>query len=231
MRNLLLTLLLAIPITGASAQPSSPASSLLTPAQVAARFTPAVKSVLGITLPIFRVYKYSDTSGVYYAVLTESQDSRDAEGELLNKQIKALVFKNSPQGLVKAWELNDRILQNEQEEETIWFWTKYAEFKDYDQDGLIEPIIVYGTSGLNGYDDGRLKFLIYYKGQKVALRHQNSVLDYGRSTQVDKAFYALPAGLQAAVRQKMEALDAAGLAIFPSGWQTSMKNKKMVYDD
>ena len=96
---------------------------------------------------------------------------------------------------------------------------------------MADPIIVYGTTAVNGYGDGRIKIIIYYKGQKVAIRHQNGTLDFERETSVDKAFYALPVLLQTAVKQKMELMIKNKQAIFPAGWQLAMKNKKTTINE
>ena len=79
---------------------------------------------------------------------------------------------------------------------------------------------------MNGTADGRIKFVVNYKGQKITIRHQNGVLDFERETQVDKAFYGLPTALQMAVKQKMELMVKNGQAIFPAGWQAAMKAGK-----
>lgn len=100
----------------------------------------------------------------------------------------------------------ERTTRGEDGESTIWFWTSDISFKDYDGDGLIEPVIVYGTWGINGYDDGRVKIIIFYKGKKVAIRHQSSVLDGGRSTEYDAAYESLPKKLKEDLEVKMAAI-------------------------
>lgn len=212
------------------AQKKTVTTEILTTKQVTQLLPDSIRKNLHINYPIFRVYKYGDKGGQYYCILTESQDEITAENDTTNYRIKAVNVKNDNGSFSKLWEINDNI-QNESEENNIWFWTKYAEFKDHDGDGSIEPIIVYGTSGLNGYDDGRIKFIIYYKGQKIAIRHQNGVLDFERETQVDKAFYNLPQSLQASVKQKMEKMMQQNQAIFPNGWQNAMKSKKTVFNE
>ncbi|GGE96611.1 hypothetical protein GCM10011383_04220 [Hymenobacter cavernae] len=190
-----------------------------------------VRKTLNITFPIFRVYKYVDNDGHHYCILTESKDEIATDKDTLNHKIRAVSLKADNSSFVKNWEINDNIIKNENDETSIWFWTKYTDFKDYDGDGLVDPIIVYGTSALNGYDDGRIKILIYHKGRKVAIRHQNGVLDLARETQVDKAFYDLPISLQTSVKQKMELMRKNGQAIFPAGWQVAMKNKKTSFNE
>jgi hypothetical protein len=205
-------------------------SEILTRAQEKSLFTPAVKNELAITFPIFRVYRYSDQLGEHYFVCTESMDHINGD-DTSSYKIKGVHVAVTNGKLTKTWELNDFITHDEREERSIWFWTKYSGFEDYDKDGLIEPVIVYGTSGANGYSDGRVKILIYYKGQKVAIRHQNSDMDFGRETQVDKAFYNLPASLQTGVKHRMELIVEDQRAIFPNGWENAMQHKKTIINE
>ncbi|KAA2238833.1 hypothetical protein F0L74_21705 [Chitinophaga agrisoli] len=222
--------LLVINVHHAIAQTSFPAPVILSSAKAAALITDNVRQEFKMSYPIYRVYQYADQSGQYYCVLTESRNTV-TEHDTINQRIKAVNLKMVDGKFTKTWELNDNFTPEVNEESSIWFWTKYVEFLDYDHDGLVDPIIIYGTRGSNGYDDGRAKILIYYRGQKVAIRHQNGVLDDERSTQVDAAFYNLPASIQAAVRQKMEQMVKNQHAIFPNGWQTAMRNKKTAFDE
>ena len=120
--------------------------------------------------------------------------------------------------LVTTWELNDNIIKNEKQENSIWFWTSYFDFKDFDNDGLVEPVLVYGTRAINGYDDGRIKFIVYYKGKKSAIRHQNGVLDYERKTEIDKSFFSLPQKLKDNIKSKMVLMEKQDKAIFTQTW-------------
>jgi len=177
----------------------------------------SVKKAFKIDYPIYRVYKYTDGSGQYFCVLTESTDSigTDADGkpDTAHHSIRAIDLKLENGKFSKVWEIND-FMKTHGPEISIWFWTKFCEFQDFDNDGLIEPIIVYGTHSLDEVDGNRVKFIIYYKGQKIAIRHHDSDLDEGRSTEVDKAFHALPQKLKDAVRAKMELMKKLDLAIF-----------------
>ena len=136
-------------------------------------------------------------------------------------------------GLTKKWEFSDVLINNPKkyiEENTIQFWTKYLQLVDTDKDGLLDPVIVYGTKGANAFDDGRIKIVIFYKGQKISIHHQNGVLDYDRNTRIDKAFYTLPLQLQKQVRVSMLRMADNSNAIFPGGYEKGM-NKKALYID
>jgi hypothetical protein len=215
----------------AFAQKATITSGMLTSKQAADLFPDTVCRKLNINFPIFRVYEYADKTAQYYCILTESRNEITAEKDTIHHKIKAVNVKADKGAFTKIWEINDNIIQNENDETSIWFWTKYIDFTDYDDDGLADPIIIYGTSGANGYGDGRIKFIIYYKGQKVAIRHQNGELDYERETQVDKSFYDLPQSLQASIKKKMELMMKNNHAIFPAGWQTAMKNKMTMFNE
>lgn len=181
-------------------------------------FNDSVKKDFKVNFPIFRVYKYTDRSGEYYCILAESRDSIDNEKDTFNHSIKAINLKFESGKFKKLWELNDNIIHNRNEENSIWFWTSYFDFVDFDSDELIEPVIVYGTRAINGYDDGQIKFIIFYKSQKIVIRHQNGVLDNQRETQVDHLFYTLPQKLKDNIKTKMALMEKQGKAIFTETW-------------
>lgn len=189
-------------------------------------FTDEVKSENDIIYPIYRAYAYADVSGSYQVVLTERLEEQ-------NDSIQAFCFKVDAGGHIekRMWKLTDYTRIDEPEESAIWFWTKYATFEDFDNDGSIEPIIIYGTNGDNGKDDGRVKILIYHNGKKVGIRHQNQPLDYDRFTTVDASFYELPASIQAGVETIMHRIYDDGNAIFPAGWEDGLKKKKLLLNE
>lgn len=207
-------------------------SRILPESEIEKILTDEVKKEFNIVFQIFKVFEYKDKAGKHYLVLTEK---RHEEGEqIFHDSIKAFNFMVHGQKLMTEWTMTDyiKIEGNEvSEEASINFWSKYIEISDVDQDGLMEPILVYGTSGMNGTDDGRIKILTYYKGSKRAIRHQNGTLDLQRNTQVDKTFYELPEAIQDHVKNIMVRLAENNHAIFPAGWQAAMKNKKLKFDE
>ena len=203
------------------AQQKQPSCEILSQSQVSATINDAVKKQFAIDFPILRVYKYVDRSGQYYCVLTEKLDTVASEEEgkydSLHLAIRAIDLREDSEKLKKVWEINDHANLDQKiegVEQSIRFWTKYIEFTDFDGDGLIEPIIVYGSHSDSDLASGRIKFIIYYKGRKVAIRHQDSDLDEGRSTQIDKGFYTLPPKLKESIHTKMQAMNKADQAIF-----------------
>ncbi|MEO8146955.1 MAG: hypothetical protein ABI723_04920 [Bacteroidia bacterium] len=197
-------------------------------------FNDKVKTKFNISYPIFKVYSYKDKSGEFYLVLTESNDSITIDKDTLHSNIKAFNLIKSNTGLVKKWEINDfkiKQINNEGLETSISFLTKYCEFQDIDNDNIIDPILVYGSAGINGYGDGRIKILIFYKEQKITIRHQNGILDFWRNTKVDKAFYSLPLVLQNHVKDLMQKMVGSDLTNFPDGWQDAMSKHKLYFDE
>ena len=190
----------------------------------------SLKNKLQIDFAIFRVYQYQDKSGLHEIVMTE-KDYVTKNGKKDSEGVKAYSFRISEGNRIQEWKLKDYIIPTSNEEYSITFWTKYFEIKDYDGDGLADPILIYGTRAMNDYDDGRIKILTFHKGLKRAIRHQNGVQDNERNTQVDQQFYKLPTKIQERVKKVIELMTENNHAIFPYGWQEAMKNKELKFDE
>jgi hypothetical protein len=190
-----------------------------------AMFTAAVKKELKIQYPIFRVMSYSDKAGQFYTVLTESRDSIGKKKDTFSFKIKALTFQKSNNKLAPVWDVADAVLKSKGEK-AIWFWSRYSSIADVTGDGIADPILVYGTSGANHFEDGRVVIAVYHNKQKFFIRHQNGTLDFERKLQIDKAYYSLPAALQNAVMQQMKNMAKRMQALFPVDWEKAMAAKK-----
>jgi hypothetical protein len=231
--GIIVILLLAINIALAQADNKKGKANMLSKQEASKIFTEDVKGKLKITFPVVRTYSYNDTSGKYYMVLSEKYDGLEG-GDTLHKAIKAFNFKHPSNGPEKQWEINDAIENRTADydvENSIWFWTKFCVFQDIDKDGIADPILVYGTSGINGTDDGRVKIVLYYKGKKILIRHKNGTLDEQRNTKVDAAFYSLPKPIQNQVTHLMRQIMESGAAIFPDGWENNMKKHKLEFSE
>lgn len=202
--------------------------TILTRAEVEKFLPENVRQKFKIDYNLFRVYTYLDKAGENWIVLTEKIDSITPTGDTLSGKIKAFRFSNGVNKFEKEWEINDTILKGEN---TILFWTKYCDFKDVDGDGIIDPILVYGTRGINDLRDGRLNILFIYQDQKIAIWHQNGVLDLERNTQVDAAFYILPLSVQEYIKEIMQKIETNAHAIFPYGWKEAMNDKRLKFDE
>lgn len=216
----------------AQAQTGSVSSRQLSPSEAENVFHPALREELGILFPVSEVFSYQDKTGKYYLVLTgKIYDRRES---VLNDSLRAYCFLVENGKMTRKWSMLDFRRQDESAEDwesSVWFWTEYIQLKDIDGDGEIDPLLVYGTSGANGSDDGRLKILVYHKGQKRALRHQSGVLDFERNIQVDATFYTLPSKIILLVQRLMKQIADEQNIIFPYGYEEKMAKKAVKIDE
>lgn len=190
--------------------------------------TDSCRKSFNINAPILRVYELKQTLRTTYWILTE-HISKINQTDTFHDKLKAIELSIENGIWTKKQEVNDFTETNTISgitENNIWFWTRYCQFEDTDKDGTCDPILVYGTRGDNGFDDGRIKILIFYKGKKTAIRHQNGVLDSERSTKVDPSFYQLPPAIQTQVKTILKKITEVNHGIFPEGWEKAMTNKK-----
>jgi hypothetical protein len=211
--------LAAIFLSGSAirAQERQPAASILSGAEIKAFLNDSAKKEFKLVFPIAQVYKYTDKSGTFLCVLMESYDSiglTDGKTDTFSRNIKAVDLRLEGSTLTKVWELNDHIIRSAENEYAIWFWKTYISFEDYDGDGLIDPFLVYGTWGDDGYENGRVKFIIYLKGKKFAMRHQSSTFDEVRSTEFDAGYDALPKKLLDAINARISRSQKENRAYF-----------------
>ena len=111
------------------------------------------------------------------------------------------------------WTITDAINDTE---EAMWFYTRYISLTDLNNDGYVDPIVLYGTQSESEEPnrENRVKFIIYYLGKKTAIRHQNSSLDDERHTQIDRSYYKLPSALKRKIRSIVATLEERGHALF-----------------
>lgn len=226
MKSLLVVILLFGLINFAFGQANT--VRIMTTAEVNTTFSAEVKKKFGITYNIYRVYKYSDKGGNYLLAMTENIAKIAAQNDTITDKIKGLFFKENGSTIEKQVEINDFTIKQEVDdvqEKIINFWGRYCSFQDLDNDGMIEPIVVYGTKGSNDYGDGRIKILVFYKGKKTVIRHQNGVLDHERNTQIDVAFYDLPQTVQKQVKTIIGNIKTNNHGIFPNNLETEMKKR------
>jgi hypothetical protein len=187
-----------------------------------------------IYMQVYKVYEIKYLGVHDYLVLCESRDEiKNNDKDTINKKIKAVLLRRGGSGIEeKVWEINDNIVVSPTEESSIWFWTRYLDFQDFDNDGEVDYTLLYGTKAMNGLSDGRLKIaMVNKKGEKIFIRHQNGSLDFERETKIDKGFYALPRTWQMAMQKRMKLIEKEERAIFPAGWEAAMKNFKTIINE
>ena len=207
MKNLYLFLLFSF--LSLQAQPDSSGATLLTDKQVQTLFPHETLKEIGVTFPIRKVYAFQDKLGKQYLIISENNTNPDKATSIKAFNV-LLKEKNPPQVL---WTITDAIDDTEQ---AMWFYTRYISLTDLNNDGYIDPIVLYGTESQYGepYEENRVKFIIYYLGKKIAIRHQNSSLDDGRHTQIDRSYYKLPLALKKKIRSIVATLEERGHALF-----------------
>lgn len=207
MKNLYLFLLFSF--LSLQAQPDSSGATLLTDKQVQTLFPQETLKEIGVTFPIRKVYAFQDKLGKQYLIISENNTNPDKATSI--KAFNVLLKEGTPPQVL--WTITDAI---DDTEKAIWFYTRYISLTDLNNDGYIEPIVLYGTESQYGepYEENRLKFIIYYLGKKTAIRHQNSSLDDGRHTQIDRSYYKLPLALKKKIRSIVATLEEREHALF-----------------
>ena len=207
MKNLYLFLLFSF--LSLQAQPDSSGATLLTDKQVQTLFPQETLKEIGVTFPIRKVYAFQDKLGKQYLIISENNSNPDKATSI--KAFNVLLKEGTPPQVL--WTITDAIDDTEQ---AMWFYTHYISLTDLNNDGYIDPIVLYGTESQYGepYEENRVKFIIYYLGKKTAIRHQNSSLDDGRHTQIDRSYYKLPLALKKKIRSIVATLEERGHALF-----------------
>lgn len=207
MKNLYLFLLFSF--LSLQAQPDSSGATLLTDKQVQTLFPHETLKEIGVTFPIRKVYAFQDKLGKQYLIISENNTNPDKATSI--KAFNVLLKEKTPPQVL--WTITDAINDTEK---AMWFYTRYISLTDLNNDGFIDPIVLYGSESQYGepYEENRLKFILYYLGKKTAIRHQNSTLDDGRHTQIDRSYYKLPLALKKKIRSIVATLEEREHALF-----------------
>ena len=207
MKNLYLFLLFSF--LSLQAQPDSSGATLLTDKQVQTLFPQETLKEIGATFPIRKVYAFQDKLGKQYLIISENNTNPDKATSI--KAFNVLLKEKTPPQVL--WTITDAINDTEK---AMWFYTRYISLTDLNNDGYIDPIVLYGSESQYGepYEENRLKFILYYLGKKTAIRHQNSSLDDGRHTQIDRSYYKLPLALKKKIRSIVATLEEREHALF-----------------
>ena len=152
--------------------------------------------------PIYKAFEYNDKGGVYELLLCENQKTIGKK-DTLNTKIQAICTMTDHGGFREKWRINDLLEITEPKETNIWFWTKYCSMKDFDGDGYIEPVIVYGTRNEND-EISRVKIITLYKNKKYVIRAVECDLDYCRSFKKDANWNLLPQKIKISIDKLVE---------------------------
>ncbi|MBS1684135.1 MAG: hypothetical protein JSS76_05240 [Bacteroidetes bacterium] len=187
---------------------------------------------VGIKYPPRVSYRCHDKAGEWYIVLAESADSISAT-DTCSHILQGAFIRPEGDSLRLLYFWHDFTINNPNSEEySIWFWSRYCTIEDIDKDGYLDPIIIYGSAGMNYTGDGRIKIMVKHGARSVSfIRHQNGTLDYDRKTTVDNAFYLLPSAITQRVKGIMTQIQKDKNAIFPYGWQQAMDKHKTYFDE
>ncbi|HEX3078845.1 MAG TPA: hypothetical protein VHQ04_00215, partial [Puia sp.] len=146
-----------------------------------------------ISMSIFKAYEYKDIGGVYDLFFYENQNMISDE-DTLNTKIQAVCYLNDHGHYIEKWKIIDRLDESaeypEDRELNIWFWSKYNSNSDIDKDGLMEPIVIYGTKTIEGYS--RINIIIFYKGEKYSIKAHECDLDQCRTLKKSTQYGKLP---------------------------------------
>jgi hypothetical protein len=175
-----------------------------------------------ILLPVFKHYCYSDQGGSYVLYLTEKQDKTYAT-EKLSSAVEAHLFKiASDKSFSNVISIRDK---TDSEEAGMEFWSKLTEISDIDNDGNMEPILVYRFYNKDEAKidrdafSGRIKIIMFYKGSKVVIRAITGNLDGERQTTATENFFSLPASVQKHLVKKMAGMYKDNLYGFDNSYK------------
>jgi hypothetical protein len=167
-----------------------------------------IKSRIGnISMPVFKAYEYKDIGGVYDLFFCENRNTI-SDQDTLNTKIQAICYLNDHDHYIEKWKIVDRLDKpvdiQEDRELNIWFWSKYTSNSDIDKDGLIEPIVIYGTKTVEGYS--RINIIIFYKGEKYSIKAQECDLDQCRTLKRSDKYGKLPEKIKLYLDKLLEKL-------------------------
>jgi len=117
----------------------------LTKKETASIFTRRRENQLGISNKVYQGYSYKDISGEYYLLLTDHIQEITTEKDTLYDNIYGVSVRKADNQYKKRSTIQDEI--DKEWETSIGFWNQYSKISDFDNDGIADVILVYGTSG------------------------------------------------------------------------------------
>ena len=151
-------------------------------------FTSSDKDKLNIKYDIRKVYKVLDKKGETFFIVSENFLRKDLEENKIIDKIELIIASKTDKGFIRKYTVNDKINIREK---SLWFWTKFFKLQDFNGDGYIDPIIVYGGLGKHNDIEGRLIIKSLFQNKWYNIIHQGSDQDLARYTEFDKNFIKL----------------------------------------
>lgn len=201
--------------------------NLLSPAETKQLLTPEIKKYLGILFYNIRyVYRYKNVSENNYIILAENpyNDYKD-NPPLYNDYLKLLFCINEGNLPLIRYDISD-LIDIKSGEFDIRFLQKYFSIEDLDMDGVVEPIIVYGAMGENGYHNGWIKIIINYKNELSTIIINNSDKKNEKSISLTSKFYSLPNIIQQKTISILEKIETDSLMNYPKNWKEDFKRQE-----
>ena len=158
------------------------------------------KDLDNVPFPVYRAYEYNDKMGYFDLLFCEKQTTITAK-DTITTNITAICYVQDHGGYLEKWRIIDAV-DKVNFENSIWFWTKYCTVTDIDGDGIIEPVIVYGTKTED--DIRRIKIITVYKGSKYVIRAVECTLDDCRTFKKDEKFKDLPPAIKLYIDKLLE---------------------------
>lgn len=162
----------------------------------------------GVNFPLVRAYCYTDSSGAYVLYLSGAYDQAFPDNENLSSAVNVQIFKLNPDKSLTAQARIHDVYKPQ--EAGIRFETAQTELLDLNDDGLIDPVVVYRfmarESNAIDYDQfsGRMTVVTFYKGQKVIINAITGSEDRDRKTVASANFFTLPLAIKQHLIYKMK---------------------------
>lgn len=200
--------------------------SCLAKDEILAKYSSRVKSNIGLSdYQISYVFSYEDAGGSYQVVLGESaynNFSKMQDRAIFNDAIKGVLCKEEGGYLLKRVEMEDKIWMKGNLFD-LRFLPQYTHIDDIDADGFVDPVFVYSTYGMKGYDEGQVSICLIYKSKIFAinLQHDGSKKNAFISGSSDVRFF--PEAIKKHLILLIEKLQEDKICILDDDWSRFFK--------
>lgn len=158
-----------------------------------------------LLLPVFKGFEYRDRGGMWDMMLLEDGYAQGRD-TATNSTIEGVLLLLDHGGYLKKMAFTDVIQDDERD---IRFWTSYCSFIDLDNDGHVDPIIVYASyrgDSRAEEEAARINIFILHKGRKAGIYAKECALDSCRSIRFDKNYTSLPHAIRQHLSKLMQVM-------------------------